>query len=154
MAFMFGGALAAGLIGPLLGMIPGDGNPYAGTGTGNPAGPLLGLLGGATGGGGGGSSSGGGFFGGILNMFGGGGGGGSGGSGGGMGTPTTGTPSTIAGYTGGGSGGTSGTVSTGSGGYYTSAGYFGPSQTSLANALQDPVVLATGAVVLLLVLRR
>ena len=150
---MFGGALAAGLIGPLLGMIPGDGNPYAGTGTGNPAGPLLGLLGGATGGGGGGSSSGGGFFGGILNMFGGGGGGG--GGSGGSGTPTTGTPSTIAGYTGGtgGSGGT-GAVNTGSGGYVTSAGYYGPSQTSLAGALQDPVVLAAGAVVLLLVLRR
>ena len=63
MAWMFAGALGAGMLGPLLGMIPpadgGPANPYAGTGTGNPIDPLMSLFGGFLGGGGGGGGSGG-----------------------------------------------------------------------------------------------
>ena len=62
MAWMFAGELGAGLLGPLLGMIPpadgGPANPYAGTGTGNPIDPLMSLFGGLFGGSGGGGGSG------------------------------------------------------------------------------------------------
>ena len=105
---MFAGALGAGMLGPLLGMIPpadgGPANPYAGTGTGNPIDPLMSLFGG--------------FFGGS------GGGGGSGSSG---------------------SGGSSGNNY--NGGYSTGT-------VNYNSMLSSPAVLAGGAVVLLLLLRR
>ena len=107
---MFAGALGAGMLGPLLGMIPpadgGPANPYAGTGTGNPIDPLMSLFGG--------------FFGGS-----GGGGGGSGGSGGNSGS---------------------------SGNNYN--GGYSTGTVNYNSMLSSPAVLAGGAVVLLLLLRR
>ena len=105
---MFAGALGAGLLGPLLGMIPpadgGPANPYAGTGTGNPIDPLMSLFGGFLGGGGGG-----------------------------------------------GSGGSSG--NSGSSGNNYNGGY-STGTVNYNSMLSSPAVLAGGAVVLLLLLRR
>ena len=105
---MFAGALGAGLLGPLLGMIPpadgGPANPYAGTGTGNPIDPLMSL---------------------FVGFLGGGGGGGSGGSSGNSGS---------------------------SGNNYN--GGYSTGTVNYNSMLSSPAVLAGGAVVLLLLLRR
>jgi len=140
MAMLFGGALAASLIGPVLGMIPsasgGPQNPFSGTSAGNPMDPLLGLLGGGS------SSSGGGLFGSLL----GGGSSRSSGSGGSSSTavsPTQTTPMYIPSP----STSTSSTSTTGTAvSANTMASAFGA-------ALSSPIYLVGGVVVLLLILR-
>ena len=128
---MFLGGLLGTVAGPLLGMIPdipgsGVSNPYRGTGTGDPFGPLLGLGTGLLGGGGGGGSSG----------------------GGGSTTPMTPTTPPAPTYL-----TPSYNPSTGSasGAHYVSGG---GTSTVMADLMNSPAAWAGGAVLLLLVLRK
>ena len=140
MAALFGGALAASLIGPVLGMIPsasgGPQNPFSGTSAGNPLDPLLGLLGGGSSGGGGG------LFGSLL---GGGGSSSSSGSGSSSSTavsPTQTTPMYIP--------SPSTSTSTSATGTAVSANTMA---SAFGAALSSPLYLVGGVVVLLLILR-
>ena len=140
MAALFGGALAASLIGPVLGMIPsasgGPQNPFSGTSAGNPLDPLLGLLGGGSSGGGGG------LFGSLL---GGGGSSSSSGSGSSSSTavsPTQTTPMYIP--------SPSTSTSTSATGTAVSANTMA---SAFGAALSSPIYLVGGVVVLLLILR-
>ena len=132
---MFAGAFAAGLAGPLLGMIPqapgGPANPYTGTGAGDLFGPLLGMGASALGLGGGGSGSGGG-----------------GGGGGSTATPTTPpvlTQAYVATPT-----NNQGTGASGGPTFVPSGG----TSTVLSSLLNSPAAWAGGAVLLMLVLRK
>ena len=139
MAALFGGALAASLIGPVLGMIPsatgGPQNPFTGTSAGNPLDPLLGLLGGGS------SSSGGGLFGSLL------GGGSSSSSGSGSSSSTAVSPTqTMPMYI----PSPTSSTSTSATGTTVSANTMA---SAFGTALASPLYLVGGVVVLLLILR-